>query len=112
MMPQTARMPTTSNPFKQVVPEEEKKEEIIPEPVKKEEITKIEEPRVKEDEVNDFTAEVILNYMNKPAKRADLLDDNKEDEDETPMKCYKCKGSKMNKKGTKPCKKCSGSGTF
>lgn len=95
MMPQTARMPVTSNPFTQAAPEE-KKEEIIPAPVKKEEpkqpepeITKIEEePNVKEDEVTDFTAEVILNYMNKPLKRADMVEEDKEEE--TEMKCYKC----------------------
>lgn len=65
---------------------------------------------MKEDEVTDFTAEVILDYMNKPPKRADMVDDNKEEA--SAMVCYKCQGSKKNKKGSKPCKKCSGTGTF
>lgn len=114
MMPQTARMPTTSNPFQEAPLEEEKKEEIIPVSVKKEEpkkaeISKIKEFRVQEDQVADFTTEVILDYMNKPPKRADLIEDK---EEANGMVCYKCQGSKKNKKGTKPCRKCDGTGTF
>jgi RecJ-like exonuclease len=26
------------------------------------------------------------------------------------LECYKCEGTKMNKKGTKPCRKCKGTG--
>jgi len=28
------------------------------------------------------------------------------------IECYKCDGTKLNKKGTKPCKKCAGLGFF
>lgn len=28
------------------------------------------------------------------------------------IECYKCDGTKVNKKGKKPCKKCAGSGFF
>eukprot|EP00351_Strombidinopsis_sp_SopsisLIS2011_P002181 CAMPEP_0116876468 /NCGR_PEP_ID=MMETSP0463-20121206/8400_1 /TAXON_ID=181622 /ORGANISM="Strombidinopsis sp, Strain SopsisLIS2011" /LENGTH=77 /DNA_ID=CAMNT_0004523083 /DNA_START=603 /DNA_END=836 /DNA_ORIENTATION=+ len=70
-------------------------------------VSKEEEPTIKDNEVTDFTAEVILDYINKP-KTAEMIQKPISDG----MVCYKCNGTKMNKKGTKTCKKCEGSGIF
>lgn len=70
-------------------------------------VSRVEEPTIKDNEVTDFTAEVILDYISKP-KTAEMIQKPMSDS----MVCYKCNGTKKNKKGTKACRKCEGSGVF
>jgi len=56
----------------------------------------------------DFTETNISIYP----ESQNLIQDQDKEDDGAQIECYKCEGSKLNKSGKKPCRKCKGTGTF